>query len=352
VASQVGSGGYLDDADAVGGQEYMWSATALWANLLLQARISDADAVNRNLTAQLDPGGDLRRYFETGPAYISFFEGDYGAALEGLESAERLMPDAPMPVRLTTPSDPRATNRAHLAYVLGVRCRFPESRALLAAGQAFAETLPFPMGPFSVCYVRSMRASIEVMAGDLVAAGEHIDALLALADRHGFTFWTVVGGFYDAFRALRRGEDGADQRCAMALMLLQGVGVHVWLPYFHCSVGAALLVAGEPGGVAAQVAAGRAIADAHGAHYWSPELARVEGAALLALGDPAGEAKVREAVDRAVAQGATLHELWARTTLVEHTGDEVDRAGLAALVDRVADGAPPADVAAARAALG
>jgi hypothetical protein len=352
VASQVGSEGYLDDEDAVGGHERMWSATALWANLLLQGNLDAADKVNRDLVAQLRPGGSLRPYFETGPSYIDFFSGDYQAALSGLEAAERLLPDAPLPVRLTVPSDPRITNKAHLAYVLGVRCRFDEAREVSSRGLAVAEHVDFPVGPFSLCYLLSMRASLEVMAEDLEAVSEWTDQLLVLADRHGFTFWTIVAGFYDAYRDLRAGVAGADQRSSAALMMLQGVGVHVWLPYFHASLAAAHLRAGEVGPATDHIRTGRSIAEATGAHYWSPELTRLEGAAELARGETdAGLALVRGAVDRSVAQGAVLHELWARTTLVEATGDVGDRAAMAALVDQVASGTPRPWLDAAHAAL-
>jgi class 3 adenylate cyclase/tetratricopeptide (TPR) repeat protein len=351
VALQVGSGGFLDDADAVGGNERMWSTTALWANLLLQGRLADADALNRDLVGQLRPGGDLRPYFATGPCYIDFFRGNYEEALRGLEDAERLMPDATLPVRLTVPSDPRATNSAHLAYVLGVRCRFEEARRQSDHGIAFARGQAFPVGPFSVCYVLSMRASLEVMAGDLDAAAAHTDQLLQVADRHGFTFWTIVGGFYEAYTQLRKGIEGADQRCQMSLMLMQSVGVLVWAPYFNASVAAALLEGGRPEDALGMLATGAAIAADTTAHYWSAELARLEGVARLATGDPGGADRRRDAVRLAAERGALLHELWARTALMEHVGGDAERAALAEVLERVGEGAPPADVATARALL-
>ena len=351
VASQVGSGGYLDDEDAVGGAERMWSATALWANLLLQGHLANADAVNRDLVAQLRPGGELRPYFETGPSYIHFFRGDYEEALRGLGDAERLVPSAPLPVRLTVPSDPAATNRAHLAFVLGVRCRFAEARRMSDDAVAFAEGLAFPAGPFSLCYVLSMRASLEAMAGDLDAVEAYTGQLLEVAERHGYTFWTILGGFYDAYRQMRAGVDGAEQRCQMSLMLMQSVGVLVWVPYFHASVAAAHLGAGRPDDALALLATGSAIATDTTAHYWSAELTRLDGLARLATGDPAGLDRLADAAALAAERGALLHELWALTSLVEHAPTDGHRPALADLVERVGSGAPPADVAAARTAL-
>jgi class 3 adenylate cyclase len=348
VGSQVGAGGYLDDDDAVGAHQVMWSASGLWANLLLGGDLAGADRVNRDLVAQLDPDGEYHRYFATGRAYIDFFEGRYGAALLGLEHAERLIPSSPLPIRLTVPSDPRLTNRAHLAFVLGVQCRCDEARAHSDAGIELATGVDFPVGPFSLCYLLAMRVFLELLAGDAGAATARTDELLGVADRHGFTFWTVLGGFYDAFHGLRRGEEGAAQRCDMSLMLMQSVGVEVWLPYFHAQVAAELLAQGQPEPAADHVAQGAAVASSTGAHYWTPELTRLEGAARLAQGDAGGEALVRAAVDDAVARQATIHELWARTSLLARTGAAAEREGLAALLERLGPGAPPADAAVAR----
>lgn len=236
--------------------------------------------------------------------------------------------------------------------MLGVRCRFPEARALSDSGIEFAATLPFPIGPFSLCYVLSMRASLEVMSGDLHVAESYTDRLLELAERHGFTFWTIVGGFYDAYRDLRAGVEGAGDRCQMSLMLMESVGVHVWAPYFHANVAAAYLEAGDPDTALPLLATGSGTAERTSAHYWSAELARLEGVARLATGDGSGLDRVRQAATLAAERGALLHELWALTTLAEHGEDDGVRSGLAALVDRVASGAPPLDVAAAREVLG
>jgi hypothetical protein len=257
-----------------------------------------------------------------------------------------------MPARLTVPSDPRLTNRAHLAFVLAVQCRCDDARASSDAGIEAAARVEFPVGPFTLCYLLAMRVFLELVAGDVDAASEWTDELLAVADRHGFTFWAVLGGFYDSLRALRAGDPGAGELCAMSLTLMQSVGVEVWLPYFHASVAELHVASGNLQAAAEHVALGAGIASSTGAHYRTPELTRLDGAIRLAQGDADGEATVRAAVDDAVARRATVHELWARTTLVAHTGDAGDRDALAALLATLGPGAPPADVAAAEALLG
>ena len=351
VAGQVGAGGYLDDEGVAYGQEVLWAATGLWATFLLQGRIQDADEVNRNLVAQLNPAGGLHDYFQIGRCYVDFFEGDYRAATAGLEASTVLAPGALMPERLTVPSDPRATAMAHLSFCLGVQCRFDEARVRCDEAVAYARTIAFPVGPFSLCYVLSMRCSLEVMAGDIDASRVYAAELAEVADRHGYTFWTLLAGYYDAYLDLCKGAEGAMERCEMSLLLLQSVGVHIWAPYFRAAVTAAHLRAGATAAAFASLTAATEVAEQTGAHYWSAEIARQDGEVRLASGDDSGIDRLRDAVALAQAQGATLHELTARTSLARATGDAKDLGELATLLEGAAAGAPEPVAAAARAAL-
>jgi hypothetical protein len=348
VAAQVGTGVWLDEAEH--GQEVLWAASALWANFLLQGRIDDAHTVNRTIVAQLRPDGVLYPYFDAGICYVQFFQGDYLSALPGLE-VSCTQSDEGLIGKLTVPSDPRATAWAHRAFTLALLGRLPEARATSDHGLAFARSLTFPLGPFSTCYLLSMRVSLEALASDQAAARAAVRELTELADRHGYTFWTIIAGYYEAYLDLREGIEGAHDRCQMSLMLMQTLGVQVWAPYFDSAVAAELLVQGHLDEARAHVANGAAVADATGAHYWSAEVARMEGVLLLESGDPAGVQRLRDAAALAGEQGAVLLELRARTALANATGDGADRAALAALVDRVRSGAPPHDIAVAEVAL-
>jgi hypothetical protein len=93
------------------------------------------------------------------------------------------------------------------------------------------------------------------------------------------------------------------------------------------------------------------VAEETTSRFYSAEIARQRGEALVALGEPGGVDRMREAVELAVEQGATLFELWARTSLCRQTGDPADLAALAVLLDSLGAGADAVapDVAVARA---
>jgi hypothetical protein len=175
--------------------------------------------------------------------------------------------------------------------------------------------------------------------------------MAAIADRHGFTFWTIVAGFEAALNDLMADVEGAVDRCRMSLALLQSISIVVWLPCWMGAVSEELLRQGELDQVPALLADAKAIATATGAHYWSAALARQEGELLLASGDESGLLLLRDAVDLAERQGCTFHLLTSRTSLAQHTGSAADRDALAALVGEIGAG-PPRQVAAARAVLG
>lgn len=213
---------------------------------------------------------------------------------------------------------------------------------------AVADALPYPWGPFSHCYARTMRAAVEVMGGDVDAGRQHGLATGEVADRHGFTFWTIVAGYHEAATAFRLGEEEAGQRMLMMIGMLRSLGVLVWLPSFYATVSELRLKRGELDEADAVLRDAFAVQEETGARFWEAELTRQQGEVLLGRGDPGGVDRIRQAVAIAVEQGATLHELWARTSLCERGGD-ADHSALATLIDTLDPTLP--DVTAARAAL-
>jgi hypothetical protein len=77
---------------------------------------------------------------------------------------------------------------------------------------AEARSLPFPHGPFSLCYATGARATVALMLDDLEGARRHTVDLCEAAERHGYTFWSLIGGYNGAALDLREGVDGAADR--------------------------------------------------------------------------------------------------------------------------------------------
>jgi hypothetical protein len=319
---------------------------------MLQGQLDEAFEVNRSLTAQLNPERQLHDYFDSARSFVDFFWGDIGRAVPGLIRTWELYEEYDVVGRETVPGDVGVSNLCSLSYALALDAQPEEARAQSDTALARAHTLPYPRGPFSVCWAECMRAGLELTYGEVEASRAHAAVAAEVAERHGFTFWQIVSRFYEAALAMHDGDDGAGVQAKGAIGLLHAVGVLVWLPSFHAFVSSIHLDHGEVAESQAHLADAHTMADGMGAHYWTAEIERQEGVGLLAVGDAVGEDRLRAAVARAEAQGARLHELRARTSLCEHTRAAADAEGLAALIETVGDRRGlETDLAAARAAI-
>ncbi len=329
--------GYLDDdtvpkstADTI-----LWVGAGVWGAFMLKGNLDAAHQVNRSLRDTFRPGGEKYRYFDSARAYIDLFEGDFRAAVPGLFRSLEDFHLVERDQRQSIPGDTVVTAHAHLAFALGGVCRFDEARAHIDAGITVAESIPYPHGPFARCYVGGMAAGVSVLSRDLAAARRHTEAVAEVAERHGFTFWSMIAGYYAALLDLHDEQSGAADRARGAVGLLRAVGVLVWLPSFAGGNAEALLLQGDVVGAREQLDEAAQVAEETGAHYWSTEIARLRGEAAHALGDPDAVTWVRRALDLAVAQGATLMELRARTSLCRMGEDADEREALARLVEQL-----------------
>ena len=344
VAAQVGSGGYLDDDDAGG------AATSACGRPPAvgqppppgpaRRRRRGEPATGRRSSARAASSG---QYFETGPAFIDFFRGDYADALAGPRARRgSSMPEDALPIRRSRcRATRRATNRAHL--VLRARRPLPVRR-----GAGARPTRRSPSRGELAVPGRPVQPLLR--AGDAgLARGRwrrprrggplHRRASLEVAERHGFTFWTIVGGFYDAYRELRAGVDGAGERAPMALDAARRWACSVWLPSFLAAVAAVALRRGDADGRRPRLASRpRGRGRLTGAHYWSAELARHEGEAR------ARPRRRRTALDAAPRGRSRWPSSRARRCTscgpaprcADHTGDADDRAALGELLARLA----------------
>ncbi len=340
LVGEVTCGGYLDEEMPERAfQELVWAATGLWATFMLTGKLDAAHQVNRSITHRLRPGGEQHELFDSTRALIDLFEGAYGVGVPGLVRNAAAMRRVDMSGRASVPGDPAVASMAHLAFGLAAQCRFDEAIAVADEATELAGTLPYPRGPFSFCYVSSVRAGIQMISDDIAGARRTIEQVAATADRHGFTFWSLIAGYYLAVIEMHEGVEGAGDRARGTIALLQALGMLVWLPTFFAAISAAHLRRGEVEASRGALRDAAEVADQTGAHLWSAEIARQEGEVAIALGEAGGLERLREAVALAQQQDATLLELWARTSLCRHSDDPADTAALAALLDRLPPGA-------------
>jgi class 3 adenylate cyclase len=342
-----------DQPEFTAGFQWVSSVTGLWAALMLQGRLDECDVINLRLRNRFRPGSVAQRYSETaGLSMSAFFRGDYARTTQLEREFVQAASAYELPGPSMMPNDPRSSGNAHLAFSLAVQGEFDEAREQLVIGLELAEAHPFPIGPFSVCYILGVTASVEIMCGDLDAATRAATRQRELAERHGLTFWALISSLHFSTAAYGAGDDLAGQQALMTVQMLRAVGMLVWLPSFLGVLAAVQVQRGDFAGAEASAREGLAVADGHGVHYWTPDLHRLVGEARVGHGDADGLAEIDRAVELAIENRAALHELWARTALVRLRGSVGDRRDLEDLLSRIPLPADAPARVAAVAALG
>jgi hypothetical protein len=350
--------GYIDDMEGVvatRAYDFVAASTALWANLLLQGRIADADVINRGLLGHFRPDGSTYIYTEgVGGSFTQFFRGEWAACRERLEVALLAVgKDFQMHGFSTMPNDTVTSALTHLGFAHAVTGRLDDARAVLSEALEHAQTMAFPVGPFTACYALAMRSAVELMYGEIDQGTAAAAQLCALADRHGFTFWSLFGGMYQAMAEHGAGDAAAGERAAMMVALLRAAGTLVWVPTFDSILAEDHLAQDRPDAARPLLEDAMDIATQTGACFWSAEVQRQRGEVALATGEADGLDRLRAAAELAAEQGAALFELRARTAVCRAgPADDQERARLADLLARLPLAADARDRRAAEAVLG
>ena len=313
--------------------ELVWAGSGLWAVFLIQGRLTDAAAISRAMVDQLHEGSDLHQLFDTLEGFDQIFRGDFAKGCDTLERYLEAYRGVVPSNRMALPSDPGATAHAHRAFALAAQGRASEARAEVERGLARAREVDFPRGPFTVCYVSFLAGGAELILRDIEASRVHVARGKELAERHGFTFWTIVCGYYDGFYDLYDDVEGAGDRCAAAIAVLRAIGAVVWLPSWLGSLAELQLRHGRLAEARALIEDACSTEAATEATFWSGELGRLRGELEYAEGGNGAE-HLRRAADVAAQQGARLFELRALTALRRWAG-EGDDDRLRALVDEL-----------------
>ena len=80
--------------------------------------------------------------------------------------------------------------------------------AALADAARTGRSLPFPQGPFSAAYNHSYASWIHLQLGELDRATEIMESTAALAEAHGFDFWSIAAAIQRVAIAIFRNLAG------------------------------------------------------------------------------------------------------------------------------------------------
>jgi tetratricopeptide (TPR) repeat protein len=313
-----------------------WSFYAFRGEIADAERVCDAMEQVASTAALAFPAGAIGR------GLTEFFRGNFGEARRLMESfVEDPWGDTPSrpPAEWPLPNDALAAVYGHLVLILWVCGERRAAYAMGERGLRRAEALGFPYGPFTTAYINSLLALTRRMEGDHPGAATSTQAMLDLAEHHGFAFFAVTGMLHRALDRAYAGETGA-------IEALRG-SVEVWR---HVVMGEAYSPWALVGLADAEAAAGRiddalgsldqalAVATATGSEFYSAEALRMRGELRANAGDAGGIADIEDALDVARRQEARAFELRAALSLARVPGHAAQ--GRTAVL-RAMDGIPP-----------
>lgn len=289
-----------------------------WTYYSARGDFVQAAAINDAVTRRTEAAGVYFPGASFGKGVVDFFRGDFAEAVTQLTDAleNGWTADLQVPPEWTLPNDPRAAAFAHLAPSLVVLGDRAAAEQAAADGLARAESLPYPVGPFSAQYVDSLLATARALDGDPVATLEVGQRLVSIGERHGFAIWSLCGRMHCLYSGIRLGDHSLVADFAQAVEIWhQVMAIDSWTPHWFADVGFAHLLVGDAATALGYFDRALSIGRSSGARFYEAEALRGRGLARLALGDADGSADLRQAVEVAERQGATVFAARARDAL-------------------------------------
>ena len=177
-----------------------------------------------------------------------FIAGDLRSARQHLTLALELLRDDEPDAHWPLPNDPLA---ASLAFVSNLELLCGDESAALAAidaGSARSERLAFPLGPFSLAFVRMYESWVHRMRGCFGDAERAALEIIRIGERHGFFDWQMTGRIHlAAAQAAAEPSLPALAEMGEAIAMWRGLGGEVLLPPLIVERGWGYLSLGELG---------------------------------------------------------------------------------------------------------
>lgn len=280
-----------------------------WTYYSARGDFVQAEEVNDAVTRRTEAAGVYFPGAALGKGVVDFFQGEFAQAVSQLRDAvdNGWTADLQVPPEWTLPNDPRAAAFAHLVPSLVVLGDRAAAEQAAREGIARAESLPYPIGPFSAAYVDSLLATARNMDGDPAGAAEIGQRLVTIGERHGFAIWSLSGQMHCLFAGIRLGDHTLLPGLAQVVETWHTVvAIDSWTPQWFADLGFAHLLVGDATSALAAFDRSLQIAYANGSRFYEAEALRGRGQAKASLGLPGAVEDCRQALFVAERQGAKL----------------------------------------------
>ncbi|MGI9609588.1 MAG: ATP-binding protein, partial [Acidimicrobiia bacterium] len=183
--------------------EVMPAAFAIWSFVLVAGDVPSAALLAARLRGRVEDGSGawFAPEVEAALGYQALYEGDLteasSAFARSLAGFEARPPEQMVSEYWPLPNDPVAVARIGQAVVLTLQGKLAEGAAMGDAAVARSEEVPFPMGPFSVAFVKVYLAWLALIVGDLESSQRLGEETIAIGQQYGYAYWMALGGIYN-----------------------------------------------------------------------------------------------------------------------------------------------------------
>lgn len=298
--------------------EVMPAAFAIWSFALVAGDVPSAALLAARLRGRVEDGSGAWFAPEVDAAlgYQALYEGDLSESAEAfsrsLAGFDQRPPEKLISEYWPLPNDPVAVTRIGYAVVLTLQGRIGDGTKMGEAAVARAEEVPFPIGPFSVAFVKIYLAWLALVLGDREASQRLGMETTAIGQQYGYAYWMALGAIY------HRVTDPDLAAFQEAMAVLRAIG-HEAFRSSYMAYEAALLHAQRQSEEALEtIHDALLVIGKSGEMLHRPDLMRMRGTLGLAAGaDPAEcVTDVHEAYRLAMDNGNAVYALRAAMDLV------------------------------------
>jgi class 3 adenylate cyclase/tetratricopeptide (TPR) repeat protein len=342
------------------GTELLKALFGVWTYYCARGELDTTSSVAAAIERQLDrtPMRAGRPSLDASRGVEAFYRGDLprAAALLARAVADFAEDDVD-PTDWPLPNDPLAVAYAYLGPVRFLTGDAAGALTAIRAGAERSRPLGFPMGPFSLAFVRTYESVLLRVMGDGPGALAAAEEALGIGERHGFFDWQIVGRMHrGAAEVLAEPTPEALGEMDQAIGVWSAVGGEAQIPWLRAEQAAGHLALGQLEQARARL--DQAFQGMRGGQFLGlPEALRLRAELRLRSGVSDGSeagADLRRAIGVARDQGDLYGLLRAALTHRRLLGDGGDLVG-AALADAVGaygEAAAFPDLAAARELVG
>jgi len=319
----------LHDVPGVGA-ELLKALFGLWAYYCVGGDMDTAGSLSSAIERQLDrtPMHAGRPSLDACRGVEAFYRGDLLQARDLLSRAVAGLADDDVdPTEWPLPNDPLAAAYAFLGPLRFFTGDLAGALEAIRTAMARSESLAFPIGPFSVAFVRNYEALLHRAMGDGRGAAAASEEVIGIGERHGFFEWRMVGRMHlAAANVMTGGSSEALDEMDEAITTWCAVGGEALISWLRVEQARGYLARDDLGKAVACLDQAFAAME-RGQRLALPEALRLR-AELRVRADPAvradADAELREAVEVARAQGAVYSSLRAALSHRQLFGVEQD----------------------------